>query len=111
MEHDVILIGSDGLGQGNPELGGKILANFLRLLGKRDGKPEYIILWNAGAKTAVEGSDWVPHLQHLEKQGVTILICQTCVEFFGISGQIAAGKVTGMVQIQDVLFTRRVLTV
>lgn len=111
MEYDAILIGSNGLGSGDSELGGKILGNFLRLLGERDDKPGYILLWNSGVKIAAEGSECLPHLFELEAHGVTILLCQTCVEFFGLAGQIAAGKVTGMPQIQDILFTRKVLTV
>jgi len=111
MNHDVILIGQPGLGSGDMELGGMILANFLRLLGERESLPEYIVLWNEGVKIAVQDSSWINHLKNLEDKGVKILSCQTCVEFFGLEGKIAAGEITGMVQIQDILFSRRVLTV
>ena len=111
MNYDVILIGQAGLGSGDMELGGMILANFLRLLGERESLPEYIILWNEGVKIAVQDSDWLNHLKNLEDKGVKILSCQTCVEYFGLEGTIAVGEITGMVQIQEILFTKRVLTV
>ena len=111
MNHDVILIGQGGLGSGDAKLGGMILANFLRLLGERESLPEYIILWNEGVKIAVDGSPWLNHLKTLQDKGVKIVSCQTCVEFFGLVGKIAIGEVTGMVQIQEIIFSRRVLSV
>ncbi len=111
MNHDVILIGQAGLGSGDPQLGGLILANFLRLLGEREEKPEYIVLWNEGVKIAVDGSNWIAHLKRLDEQGVKIVSCRTCVEYFGLEGQIAVGEIGTMMQIQDILFSKRVLTV
>jgi len=111
MDYDVILIGDAGLGSGDPQLGGLILANFLRLLGEREAKPEYIVLWNEGVRIAVEGSNWINHLKRLDEQGVKIVSCRTCVEYFGLEGQIAVGEIGTMMQIQDILFSKRVLTV
>jgi len=111
MNHDVILIGQAGLGSGDIKLGGMILANFLRLLAERESLPEYIVLWNEVVKIAVQDSSWINHLKNLEAKGVKIVSCQTCVEFFGLEGQIAAGEVTGMAQIQEIIFSRSVLTV
>ena len=111
MNYDVILIGQAGLGSGDPQLGGLILANFLRLLGEREEKPECIILWNVGVKIAVEGSNWINHLKRLEEQGVKIISCRTCVEYFGLEDQIAVGEIGTMMQIQDILLSKRVLAV
>lgn len=111
MNYDVILIGQAGLGSGDAQLGGLLLANFLRLLGEREDKPAYIILWNEGVRIAVEGSNWIEHLKRLDEQGVRIICCQTCIEFLGLEGQIAVGVIGNMPGIQEILFTRRVLTV
>ena len=111
MNHDAILIGQAGLGSGDAELGGMILANFLRLLGERQSLPQHIVLWNEGVRIAVQDSSWINHLRNLEAKGVKIVSCQTCVEFLGLEGKIAVGEINGMVQIQEIIFTRRVLTV
>ena len=111
MNYDVILIGQPGLGAGDPQLGGLILANFLRLLGEREDKPEYIILWNEGVRIAVEGSSWLNHLKVLVEQGVRIISCRTCIEFLGLEGQTAVGEIGNMMQIQEILFSKKVLTV
>ena len=110
MNQDVILIGQAGLGSGN-QLGAMILANFLRLMGERDSLPEYIVLWNEGVSIAAEGSNWIQHLQQLQDLGVRIILCRTCVEFLGLEEQIAVGEIGNMPQVQDLLFTRRVLTI
>jgi intracellular sulfur oxidation DsrE/DsrF family protein len=111
MNHAVILIGQTGLGSGDAALGGLILANFLRLLGERDDLPECIVLWNEGVKIAVEGSNWINHLKRLEEQGVRIVSCRTCVEYFGLEESITTGEIIPMTQIQDILFSKSVLTV
>lgn len=111
MNYDVILIGQAGLGAGDAKLGGLILANFLRLLGEREDRPEYIILWNEGVRISVEGSSWIEHLKRLQEQGVKIICCRTCIEFLGLEGQIAVGEIGNMPGIQEILFTKRVLTV
>lgn len=110
MNHDVILIGNPGLGTGN-QLGGLILANFLRLLGERESLPKCVILWNEGVRIAVGGSDWIEHLKRLEERGVRIVSCRTCIEFLGLEGQIAVGEIGTMAQIQTILFSSEVLTV
>lgn len=111
MNYEVILIGQPGLGAGDVKLGGLILANFLRMLGDREEKPEYIVLWNEGVRIAVDGSAWISHLKRLEEQGVNIVCCLTCIEFLGLEGQIPESWIGNMAKIQDILFTRRVLTV
>jgi selenium metabolism protein YedF len=111
MKHDVILIGNAGLGAGDSQLGGMILANFLKLLGERDDQPEYIILWNSGVQIVAEGSNWINHLKVLQEQGVKIIACRTCLEFFGLEDKVAVGEIGNMAQIQEILFSKDVLTV
>jgi hypothetical protein len=111
MNYDVILIGNARLGAGNQQLGGLILANFLRLLGDRESLPEYIILWNEGVTIAASGSNWIEHLKRLQGLGVRIILCQTCLEFFGLEEQVGVGEIGNMPQIQEIIFSKRVLTV
>jgi intracellular sulfur oxidation DsrE/DsrF family protein len=111
MNSNVVLIGGAGLGSGSAELGGAILANFLRLLGDRDELLEYIVLWNDGVKIAVRDSLWLEHLRKLVERGVKIISCRTCVEYFGLEPSMAIGEIGTMPQIQELLLTNRVLTV
>jgi len=47
----------------------------------------------------VEGSDTVQALSNLESLGVEILVCGTCLDFFGLKEKLAAGTVSNMYDI------------
>ncbi len=82
MQSKTILIQSEGLGRGNDQLGLMLMTNFLRLLGESKDKPAVLIFWNAGVKLACEGSEVLVYLKKLEEQGVEILACTTCLEYY-----------------------------
>ena len=42
-------------------------------------------------------------LHSLENLGVEILCCGTCINFYGLAGQMEAGRVTNMPEIVKVL--------
>ena len=111
MTSEVVLIGSDMLGAPDPQLGGVLMGNFLRLMGDRDELPSYIILWNGGVRLAAVDSAHLDHLKRLQQRGVSIILCRTCVEYFGLDDKVDAGEIDGMVRIQDILFSHKVLTV
>ena len=111
MINEVVLIGSNTLGGSDEKLGLILMTNFIRLLGQRAEVPKFIILWNAGVKLVVEGADTLEFLKVLQDRGANIISCRTCVEYFDIENQIAAGKIDGMIRIQDVLANHSVLTV
>lgn len=111
MRNGVILVGSDLLGAREEKLGRLLLGNFFRLLGGRDSVPECIVLWNDGVKAATRGSETLEHLLRLQERGVRVVLCRTCVDYFGIEEEVAAGEIIGMVQILDILADAQVLTV
>ena len=94
----VLLIQSEGLGRGDDRLGVLLMANFLRLLGESPLKPTRIIFWNGGVKLVCEGSQVLDHIKKLELQGVELLACTTCLEYFDLTEKLKAGKPTTMVK-------------
>ncbi|MCE5197615.1 MAG: DsrE family protein [Armatimonadota bacterium] len=109
--NEAILVTGDAIGSPDEKLGGILLSNFLRLLGNREQLPKYIILLNAGVKSAARDSENLDFLKKLEERGVDIISCQTCVDYFGIEDQIAAGRIDGMVNIEEILLTHNSLTI
>ena len=104
MIKKVFLIQSEGLGRGEEKLGLVLMSTFLRVLGESKDKPETIIFWNTGVKLVCEGSPVLVLLKKLEEQGVTILACTTCLEYFQSQDKVAVGKPTTMVKsIQSML--------
>ena len=98
MSSKKILIQSEGLGRGDDRLGLMLMANFLRLLGESPDKPATLLFWNSGVKLACEGSHVIAHLKKLEEQGVEILACTTCLEYYELVEKLKVGKPTTMVR-------------
>jgi selenium metabolism protein YedF len=94
----VILIQSEGIGRGDELLGSMLMANFLRLLGENKDKPKGLVFWNTGVRLVCQGSKVIEHVKKLEEQGVEILACTTCLEYFNLVDKLLVGKPTTMLK-------------
>lgn len=92
----VVVISNDIMGEGDPQLGRLLLGNFLKALKDLDKLPASVLLYNNGVKIAVEGSELASHLEELEKMGVELLICATCVTHYNLADKISFGKLSNM---------------
>ena len=99
----VVAINSERVGTGNDDLGTRLMGNFLKTLMGAEKKPRMLVLYNAGVKLAAKGSPVLESLHSLENQGVEIISCGTCVNFFGLAEQMEAGRVSNMQEIVKVL--------
>jgi intracellular sulfur oxidation DsrE/DsrF family protein len=106
----VLLLGRQGMGQGDEQLGLTILGNFLKTLVANPLRPDKIVCWNGGVRLLVADSPVVGTLQDLEGIGVEVLACKTCVEHFGLQDSLRAGEVSTMPVISDLLMQHDVLT-
>lgn len=95
----LIFIASDVMGVGDDELGSSLMFNFLSTLKELGNDLWRIVMVNGGVKLAVKDSRCLDALQELEKNGVSILVCGTCLEFFGLTAQKGVGDVTNMLDI------------
>ncbi|HEX2936763.1 MAG TPA: sulfurtransferase-like selenium metabolism protein YedF [Bacteroidales bacterium] len=100
-----ILVTSQFFGQGNEELGQVLMKSFLYSLNEMKEKIKHIIFMNSGIFLTCEGSPVLEYLQGLEADGVEILSCGTCLDFYGMKEKLAAGKVTNMYTAMDILTT------
>ncbi|HUU01558.1 MAG TPA: sulfurtransferase-like selenium metabolism protein YedF [Myxococcota bacterium] len=99
----VVFVSSEGMGRGDDELGSVLMAAFLDTLSQFKGKISHAIFVNGGAKLAVEGSPVLPQIRQLEQVGVEILVCGTCLNYFGIKDRLAAGNISNMYAIVETL--------
>lgn len=86
-------------GSGDDELGGKLMKNFLSTLPEMGTSLWRLVLLNGGVTLAVEGSPVIEELRGLEKEGVSVLVCGTCLEHYGILAQKAVGETTNMLDV------------
>jgi hypothetical protein len=109
LRDTVILLGSEGIGRGDDELGFEILVTMLEALPKRDDGPTAIICWNTAVKLLAEGSPLLPHFKRLEEGGVKILAGLLCVRELELTGKIAVGKSATMGEILDLILHNEII--
>ncbi len=101
----VVAIASNQMGVGEEALGKTLLKGFLYALTQQDVLPDTILFYNGGASISCEGSDSLEDLKWLEQQGVEIITCGTCLNFYGIAEKLAVGKVTNMYEIVQTMMS------
>ena len=62
-----------------------------------------MLFYNGGAKLTTEGSASLEDLKKLEAQGVEILTCGTCLDYYGLTEKLQVGGVTNMYTIVEKL--------
>ena len=97
----VVAIGSDKMGIGAEELGKTLLKAFVFALTQQDQLPKTILFYNSGASLTCEGSPMLEDLKALEAQGVEIMTCGTCLNFYGLTEKLRIGTVTNMYVIAE----------
>ena len=100
-ENMVVVISSDRMGSGNDELGKVLIKGFIFAITQLDKLPKTMLFYNGGATLTAEGSDSLEDLKHLEEQGVEILTCGTCLNYYGLSEKLQVGNVTNMYAIVE----------
>jgi selenium metabolism protein YedF len=99
----VVVLSDNHMGRGDDVLGDILIRSFVHTLLQLKPLPDTIICYNAGVKLAVRGSAALDDLQQLEQAGVDILVCGTCVNYFGITDQVAVGHVSNMYDIAETM--------
>ena len=95
----VVVIRSNVMGEGDPELGKVLIKGFIYALSQQEELPKTILFYNGGACLTCEGSASLDDLKELEHRGVKILTCGTCLNFYGLSEKLKVGEVTNMYEI------------
>lgn len=97
----LVVLSASTMGTGDPKLGTALMKAFVFALTKQDQLPETVLCYNTGAYLTCEGSDVLEDLKLLESEGVTVLTCGTCLDFYGLRDKVAVGSVTNMYEIVE----------
>ncbi|GAB4410702.1 MAG: hypothetical protein Fur0044_04510 [Anaerolineae bacterium] len=87
------------MGKADQPLPHKLIHTYLSLLVEHKLFPAAICFYTEGVKLVVEGSPVLDLLQALETNGVPLIICQTCLNHFGLADNVKVGIVGGMTDI------------
>lgn len=99
----VVAIGADHMGEGDEALGKTLMKGFLFALSRQEQLPRSILFYNGGACLTTDGSAALEDLKGMETQGVEILTCGTCLNYYGLTDKLAVGAVTNMYDIVEKL--------
>ena len=102
-DNTVVVVSSDRMGSGNDELGKVLIKGFIFAVTQLDTLPKTMLFYNGGATLTTEGSDSLEDLKSLEAQGVEIMTCGTCLDYYGLKDKLAVGTVTNMYSIVETM--------
>lgn len=99
----VIVIASDRMGEGNDDLGKVLVKGFIFAVTQLDTLPKAMLFYNGGATLTAEGSDSIEDLKSLEAQGVEIMTCGTCLDYYQLKEKLKVGTITNMYSIVETM--------
>ena len=95
-----VFIGKDVVGTGERELGFNLMKMALYTLAQGDSVPAHILFMNEGVKLpAGEEQQVIDSLITLSEKGCIVLVCGTCLNYYGIADRLKVGIVSNMYDI------------
>ena len=94
-----VFVGRDIIGDGDRELGTNLMRMFFYTLSQGEDKPGAVLFMNAGVKLPTLDEQVAEHLKALSADGVEILVCGTCLNFYGLTDRLRVGTVSNMYDI------------
>jgi peroxiredoxin family protein len=114
-QNTVVLVTRNGLGSVQTDdqaFGVAMFDKFIHTLESSPEKPQAMCFYTEGVYLACEGSPALLGLQLLRGLGVRIVVCQTCLEHYGLKEKLRVGEVGGMTEIVSIMnAAEKVLTV
>jgi len=99
----ILLFTRNGLGEAPVELQANLAQKFLSLINDPALLPAKILFYTDGVKLACTGSPVIGLLKQLEAKGVELVLCKTCLDYFGLGEKVEAGIVGGMPDIIEAM--------
>jgi sulfur relay (sulfurtransferase) complex TusBCD TusD component (DsrE family) len=65
--------------------------------------PAGFLFHTDGVKLACDGSPVLDELRHFAEHGASIVLCGTCVDYFGLRDQVRIGTVAGITAIIEAI--------
>lgn len=99
----VLVFTRNGLGEAPAELQQQLAGKFLSLIDNGATRPAKILFYTDGVKLACAGSPVIDQLQALQSHGVELILCSTCLDYYGLTDRVAVGIVGGMPDIVEAM--------
>ena len=97
----VIVIPSELMGSGDPELGRILMKSFIYTVSETKPYPKAMLFYNSGVKLTIKSSAVLDDLLNLEEVGVEIMSCGTCLDFYDLKDKLGVGEISNMYTIYE----------
>ena len=95
-----VFVGKDHVGEGDPQLGYNLMKMAIYTLSESDDVPASMLFMNGGVKlVAGEEQQIIDSVNKLIEKGCEVLVCGTCLDFYGLKDQLKVGEVSNMYDI------------
>ena len=95
----MVMVATDRMGFGDDRLGRKLIVSFIKTLREMGDELWRLVFVNNGAKLTIDGSPVLEDLLAYENEGLTILVCGTCLDHFDLLAAKKVGQTTNMLDI------------
>jgi intracellular sulfur oxidation DsrE/DsrF family protein len=92
-ENTVVLFTRNGMGDSYTALQQALIVKYFTLLNENNILHSVICFFTDGVKLAVTGSPVLDQLKELERKGVHLILCSTCLAYFELADQVQVGIV------------------
>ncbi|WP_239254710.1 sulfurtransferase-like selenium metabolism protein YedF [Listeria ilorinensis] len=99
----IVVVGSDRMGSGDDVLGETLLQNFLFACSEQEQYPTAILFYNRGAFLTTARSKSLQDLRKMAEAGTWIATCGICLDFYGLTKELAVGEITNMYRIVELM--------
>ena len=100
-----VVINSPMMGVGDEKFSRNLLKTFIYTLTEQDVLPQRIIFYNGGVPLVTKTSESLEDLQKLAAAGVEIYACGACLNYYGLTDDVAVGEITNMFRIIEMMRT------
>ena len=95
-----VFFNTNAIGTNNSELGGNLAKMAIFTLSESERVPSYVLFMNEGVKLpAGDEPQIIENLNTLIEKGTQVLVCGTCLNFYGIKDDLRVGTVSNMYDI------------
>lgn len=98
-----LAITSNTMGGGEEELGKILIKSFVYTVSQTKPLPKTIVFYNKGVFLTCEGSEVLDDLKAMADQGVEIISCGTCLDYYKLKEKLQIGEISNMYTIYEKL--------
>lgn len=97
-----VFIGKDFVGDGDHELGYNLMKMAIYTLNQAEVAPMNLLFMNAGVKLLCgDEAQIIDSVKEMMDKGTDVLVCGTCLNYYGITDDLKVGEVSNMYDILE----------